>query len=78
MRNASFCWLGTCMNELKEHFNCSLVRKIPRIQLNTKTYKHNDEKSSAMRVHVEATPPFVLCGSNDLWKLNRMLGMSQG
>ena len=78
MRNASFCWLGTCMNELKEQFNCSLVRKIPRIQLITKTYKYNGEKSSAMRVQVEATPTFVLCGSNDLWKLNRMLGMSQG
>jgi len=66
------------MNELKEHFNCSLVRKIPRIQLNTNTYKQNGEKSSAMRVHVEATPTFVLCGTNDLWKLNKMLGMSQG
>ena len=39
MWKTSFCWPGTCMNELKKHFNCSLVRKIPRIQLNTKDLK---------------------------------------
>ena len=63
---------------MSSNFNGSLVRKIPRIQLNTNTYKHNGEKSFAMRVHVEATPTFVLCGTTDLWKLNKMLGTSQG
>ena len=77
MWKTSICWPGTYLNELKEHFNCSLVRKIPRIQLNTKTYNNNGKKSSATRVQVEATPACVLCGSLPM-EVNKMLDMSQG